>query len=94
MAEVATKSNSKKSKVILMEEAPTDESSPDSTGKRKEPASSEEDTPTGKKARKGNLGDDGSDASTGSVEKTIRTVVNENGVIELVSVPKHEVQKA
>ena len=88
---VATKSNSKKSRVVIMDQADRQESSPESTGKRKDPASSDEDTPTGKKAKKETLKDDGSASSSGSVEKTIRAVVNENDVIEIVSIPKAEV---
>lgn len=83
---VATKSNSKKSKVVIMDQADRKEKSPESTGKRKDPA--DEDTPTGKKAKKESQNDDGSASSSGSVEKTIRAVVNENDVIEIVSVPK------
>jgi hypothetical protein len=92
---VSTKSVSKKQKTIVLSDNEDECSSSESvsTGKRKEASASEEESPSGKKAKKSgtffNLttGEE-KDEPPGTPENKLRTIVNEEGVIELVHVPR------
>jgi hypothetical protein len=97
---VSSKSGSKKQKVIVLSD--DEEAIPSSesilAGKRKDsPASSDEGCPVEKKVKKtaaflqvvpGKRKDDGTLTDASTPEKKLRTVVNADGVIELISVPK------
>ena len=95
----STKSVPKKQKTVVLsdDEGATSSSESVSTGKRKEIASSDEDSPSGKKAK--NIGTpvkvvpgkrraDSPVLGPTTPEKKLLTVVNADGVIELVSVRK------